>query len=126
MIRLRAGNRHGAGSTRGAYSETDEAGRADARRQLGVRRRVVAVDPAAEDGDRRASGLESSTVRLAVDAAREAADDDEAGCGELTSEHASDLRAVRRACAGADDGDGGPAQGRAPAAPRTNRPGGGS
>ena len=57
MIRLRAGNRHGAGSTRGAYSETAEPDSRMRARQLGMGRRVVAVDPAAEDRDRRACGL---------------------------------------------------------------------
>ena len=110
MILLRAGNRQGAGSTPGAYSETAEPGRANARAQLGVRGRVVAVDPAAEDGDRRAAGLESSPVRFSVDASREPADDDDARRGELPAEHPRHLRAVRRARPRADDGDGRPPQ----------------
>ena len=77
MIRLRAGNRQGAGSTPGAYSETTRPSLADARGQLGVRGRVVAVDAAAEHGDRAAARLERAAVRLAVDSTREAADDDE-------------------------------------------------
>ena len=53
MIRLRAGKRHGAGSTPGSYSETTRPALADPTRELGVRRRVVAVDSAPEDGDGR-------------------------------------------------------------------------
>ena len=110
MMRLRAGNRHGAGSTRGAYSET---ARPDSRiraRQLGMGRRVVTVDAAAEHRDRRASGLESAPMRLPVHAAREAADDDEPSCRELPTEQPRDLGAVRRARSGAHDGDGRPQQ----------------
>ena len=42
-------------------------------------------------------------MRLAVDPARKAADDDEPGGGELPAEHARDARAVRRARPRADD-----------------------
>ena len=71
-----------------------------------MRGRVVAVDPTAEHGDGDTTGLERAAMRLAVDAAREAADDDEPGRGELAAEAARDLRAVRRARAGADDCNG--------------------
>ena len=119
MMRLRAGKRHGAGSTPGSYSETTSPSLADPPRELGVRGRIVAVDPAAEHGDGRASGLERAAVRLAVDPAREAADDDEAGGRELAAEAARDLRAVRRARARADDRDGRPReQRRRPPPPR--------
>ena len=84
-IRLRAGKRHGAGSTPGAYSETTRPRSPIARRQLRVRGRVVAVDAAAEHCDGDAARLERAAVGLAVDAAREAADDDEPGCRELTA-----------------------------------------
>ena len=57
----------------------DEAALADPSRELRVRRRVVAVDAAAEHGDGHAARLERSAVRLAVDAARHPADDDETG-----------------------------------------------
>ena len=77
MIRLRAGNRQGAGSTPGAYSETTSPLLADPGGELGVCGRVVAVDATTEHGHRWAVGLERATVGLAVDAAREAADDDE-------------------------------------------------
>ena len=70
-----------------------------------MRRRIVAVDATAENGHRRASGLESAAVGLAVHASSEPADDDEPGRGELPSEEARDLTPVRRACAGADDRD---------------------
>ena len=95
-------------------------------------RRVVAVDAAAEHGDRRAAGLERAAVRLAVDPAREAAHDDEPRAGELAPEHARDLRAVRRACARTDDRDRRPGElgrrpprrgGTAPAADRGSRAG---
>ena len=75
----------------------------------------------------RAAGLERAAVRLAVDAARHAADDDEPGGGELAAERARDVGAVRRARAGADDRDRGLAR-AAPArpSPRRKRPSGGS
>ena len=57
----------------------DEPASRDAPRELGVRGRIVAVDAAAEHGDRRAARVERAAVRLGVDAAREAADDDEPG-----------------------------------------------
>ena len=63
-IRLRAGKRHGAGSTPGAYSETIEPGAGDLGGERRVRARVVAVDAAAEHRDRRA-GLERAAVRTA-------------------------------------------------------------
>ncbi len=110
MTRFLAGNLHGAGSTPGGYSDDDEPGLANARGELSVRRGIVAVDPAAEDTDRRSSGFERAAVRLAVDAAGEPADDDEPGGRELPPQHAGDLRSVRRAGAGSDDGDCRPAQ----------------
>ena len=70
-----------------------------------VRGRIVAVDAAAEHGDRRAARLERAAVRLAVDTAREAADDDEPGRRELAPEHPRHLCAVGRAGARADDRD---------------------
>jgi hypothetical protein len=73
-----------------------------------VRRGVVAVDAAAEHGDRVAVPGERAAVRLAVDAARQTADDDETRCGKLAAELPRHLRAVRRARACADDGDGRP------------------
>ena len=81
MIRFRAGKRHGAGSTPGSYSETTSPRLADPSRELRMRGRVVAVDAAAEHGDRRAAGFERSAVSLAVDPARHAAHDDETRCG---------------------------------------------
>ena len=126
MIRLRAGNRHGAGSTPGAYSETTSPRSRILRSELRVRARVVAVDAAAEHGDRHAAGLERAAVRLAVDPAREAADDDQPGAPQARG----------RACArpGRRSGE----QARAPttatpsaaprlgAAPRRKSPTGGS
>ncbi len=81
----------------------DEPGRRDLTRQLAVRRRIVAVDPAAEHRDRRAGGLERAAVRLGVDATGEPTDDDQPCGGELAPEAASDLAPVRRAGAGPDD-----------------------
>ena len=74
----------------------DEARLADPARQLGVRRRVVAVDPAAEHGDRRAAAVERAAMRLAVDAPRHPAHDDETRSGQLARERARDRAAVRR------------------------------
>ena len=70
-----------------------------------MRRRVVAVDPAAEHGHGRPAGVERAPVRLAVDPSGEAADDHEPGGGQLAAEHPRDLGAVRRARASTDDPD---------------------
>ena len=72
--------------------------------------RIVAIDSAAEHGDRRAARLERAAVRLGVDAARHARDDDETGARELPPERARDRRAVAGAGAGADDRDRGAAE----------------
>ena len=123
-LRFRAGNRQGAGSTPGAYSETIEARAAIARRQLGVGGGIVPVDAAAEHGDGEAPGVERAPVRMAVDPACQAADHHEPGGGELAAEHPRDLGAVRRARAGADDRDRGAVEDVELALPRTNRPAG--
>ena len=102
-MRLRAGKRHGAGSTPGAYSETMRPLAATRRASSACDAGIVAVDPAAEDGDRRAAGVERAAMRLGVDAAREAADDDEPGRGEVAREAPRDGRAVAGASARADD-----------------------
>jgi hypothetical protein len=75
-----------------------------------VRGGIVAVDPAAQHGDGQATGFQRPPVRLAVDAAGEAADDDESRTGELASQRARDTRSVARARAGADDRDGRPGE----------------
>ena len=90
----------------GRVLRDDEAGRRDPARELGVRRRVVAVDPAAEHGDGDAVRLERAAMGLGVDAAREAADDDETRRGEVATEAPRDCGAVPGARTGADDGDG--------------------
>ena len=99
----------------------------DAPRQVGVRGRVVAVDAAAEDRDRRATGVERAAMRLAVDAAREPADDDEAcgrrararGCARPTRRSPSTRARRRSRPRGAREASSG-------ASPRTKRPTGGS
>ena len=108
MIRLRAGKRHGAGSTPGAYSDTIRPCSPDPPGQLGVCGRVDPVDAAAEHGNRRPACLQRAPVRLAVDPTGQAAHYDEAGSCELPAEHPSHGGAVRRAGARADDGDGRP------------------
>ncbi len=127
MIRFRAGKRHGAGSTPGAYSETTRPRLADAPRELGVRGRVVAVDRRSRA--RRPSRRRPRARRggLAVDPARQPADDDETGGRELASERARDRAAVRRAGPSADDRDRWRASSsRRPPHPRRKSPGGGS
>ena len=57
----------------------DQAALADPAGELAVGRGIVAVDAAAEDRYRRAARLERAPVRLGVDAARQAAHDDDAG-----------------------------------------------
>jgi hypothetical protein len=102
MMRFRAGKR---GLDSRLVLGDDETPLLDPPRQLRVRRRVVPVDPATEHADGDAVRFERSAMRVAVDAAREAADDDEAGRGEVAAEHPGDLGAVRRARARADDSD---------------------
>ena len=107
MIRFLAGKRHGAGSTPGSYSDTTSPPVCDDRaRELGVGRRVVAVDATAEHCDGRPTRRERATVRLAVDAARHATDHDGAGGRGLRREEACDRPSVPGAGPGADDGDG--------------------
>ena len=77
-------------------------------RQLAMGRRVVAVDPAAKDGDGGTGRLERASMRLRVDAAGETADDDEARGREIAAEAARDLPAVGGARTRADDRDGRP------------------
>ena len=68
--------------------------------------RVVAVDAAAEHGDRVAVCLECAAVRLPVHPTREPAHDDDACLRELAAEHPRNLCAVRRAGSRAHDRDG--------------------
>ena len=91
-----------------------------------MRRRVVAVDPAAEHGDGDAAGVERAAVRLAVDPAREAADDDEPGRRELAAERSRHRSPVRRARAGADDRDRRPPEQLRRRFPRSQSTAGGS
>jgi hypothetical protein len=65
-IRFRAGKRHGAGSTPGAYSETTRPPRATVGK-LAVGGRVVAVDATAEDGDGDPARLERTAMSLGID-----------------------------------------------------------
>ena len=108
MIRLRAGNRQGAGSTPGAYSETIQPRSRDRGGELRMGARVVAVDAAAEHGDRgppasRAPRCASpSTPRASPLTTTSPA------AASSRAERAGDLRAVRRARTRTDDRDGGP------------------
>ena len=72
-----------------------------------MRRRVVAIDAAAEHGDGRAARLQRAAVRFAVRPARETADHQEPRRRKLATKHPRDLGAVPRAGARADDRDGG-------------------
>ena len=67
---------------------------------------IVPVDAAAEDGDGAPLRLERPAMRLGVDAAGEAARDDEPGRRELSPQAAGDGRAVARGGPRADDRDG--------------------
>ena len=84
----------------------EPSGRDDRARELGVRRRVVAVDATAEHRDGRAARRERATVRLAVDAARHTADHDGAGGSSLRRKEPCDRPPVPGAGAGTDNGDG--------------------
>ena len=67
--------------------------------------RVVAVDAAAEHGDRPATGSNGAAMRLAVDAARETADDHDPRRGRLGRQHARDRTSVPGAGTRSDDRD---------------------
>ena len=122
MIRLRAESAT-VRAPRQARTRRRQGGVGDPPCELGVGRRVVAIDAAAQHGDRRAAGVERAAMRLAVDSARETADHHEPGGSELAAEHPGDLRAVRRAGARADDRDRGPCEHvRVAGAPRRNSP----
>ena len=95
-IRLRAGKAPRRRLDAGRVLRDDEPGRGDLPRELAVRSGIVAVDPAAEHRDRRPAALERAAVRLGVDAAGEAADDDEPRRRELAAEPARDLAPVRQ------------------------------
>ena len=84
----------------------EPSGRDDRARELGVGRRVVAVDATAEHRDGRPTRRERATVRLAVDAARHATDHDGAGGRGLRRKEACDRPSVPGAGPGADNGDG--------------------
>ena len=125
-IRFRAGKRHGAGSTPGAYSETTRPLAADLSSELAVGRRVVAVDAAAEHGDGDPACLERAAMSFGIDSAREAADDDEAGRGELAREHSRDLPSIGGTGSGTDDRHCRQRQQARIGVPAEKEPGGGS
>ncbi len=77
--------------------------------ELGVRCRVVAVDAAAEHGDRRPVRSKGSTMGLAVDPSCEPAHHGRARRGRVCGEEPRDRAAVARAGARADDRDRGAA-----------------
>src|SRR5436190_3238472 len=79
--------------------------RNDPPRQLAMAPRVVTIDAATEHGHRSPSSFERAAMGLAVDAARETADDDYTRPRKLTGERTGYLGAVRRATACADHGD---------------------
>ncbi len=110
MIRLRAGNRHGAGSTPASYSETISPALRDPACEIAMSGRVVAIDPAAEHADRHSSGVECSSVGLTVDPACEAAHHHEACAGQLAREGSCHRPAVGRTRPRADDRDRRPAE----------------
>ena len=103
MIRLRAGKRHGAGSTPASYSDTMSDRSPIETRERRVRRGIVAIDATAEHGNRVPADGKRTAVRFAVDPARQSAHHHDTGRRKLAPEHAGDLSPVRRAGAGADD-----------------------
>jgi hypothetical protein len=78
---------------------------ADAAREVGMRRGVVAIDSAAQDCDGLSAGLERSPMRLTVDPASHPADDHQPRRCQLAPERACNVRAVRGAGTGPDDRD---------------------
>ena len=104
MILFRAGNRHGAGSTPGSYSDTTSPPFGDdPLRELAMGRRIVAVDAATEHCHGAAARLERAAVGLTVDAAGHPAHDDHTCSCELAPEHPRHSATVGRAGSGTDD-----------------------
>ena len=77
--------------------------------------------PQPEHRDSRPAGTQGAPVGGAVDAAREAADDTQAGAREVLTEPERDLETVRRRVAGADDGDRGGGAGEHACGPERRR-----
>ena len=89
MIRFRAGKAPGRGLDARLVLRHDQPALDDPAGELAVRCRVVAVDAAAEHGDRDAADVESAAVRLAVDPPCHAADDDEPRSRQLAPERSA-------------------------------------
>ncbi len=75
--------------------------------ELAIFARVDDVDSGAEDGDGASARHDGSLVGHGIDAAGEAADDDESTVGKVLGKTLGHAEAVRGGMAGADDGDGG-------------------
>src|SRR5207302_10367758 len=69
------------------------------------RARIVAVDAAAEHRHRGAAAFQRAAVRPAVDATREARDDDDARGSQLAADRPRHVRAVVGAAARPNDGN---------------------
>ena len=95
MMRFRIGKFSASAGVPIANSLTSEALGGDPLRQRAMARRVDEIEPGADDGDRAAAAGERAFVRGAVDAERQAGDDDPAGAG---SRCAAKARAFSRPC----------------------------
>ena len=97
------------GEAEGHFAD-EAAALADLALQVLVLGWIDVVEAAGEHGD--GAGVDRRLVRHAVDAARQAGGDDEAGAADLVRELACQLGAGRRALSRPDDGDGRPLQKR--------------
>ena len=107
-MRLRRGKSWPRGVKPKRHLADEAAALADLALQLLVLGRIDVVEAAGEHGD--GAGVDRRLVRHAVDAARQARGDDEAGAADLVRELARQLGAGRRALSRPDDGDGRPQQ----------------
>ena len=100
MMRLRRGKNIGSGGVPGTSSLTTAPSVSIVARQRRVLRRVDDVHARPEHRDGDAGAGQRAAMRRRIDAARQAADDDEAARGEIAGElrgHRRDRRETRRA-----------------------------
>ena len=103
MIRLRAGNVHLRTCAPGGQLGHGRAGGSDPRMERSLRRRIRALGPAGQDGDRGGGDPERPRVRGRVDPERHPADHRNSGRTEPAAERIRDLDPVHRRPARADD-----------------------
>ena len=104
MMRFRRGKCRACGAVPSGASAITAPDCRDSALQVGVLRRIGPVEPARDGGDG-AAGAERAPVRRAVDAPRQAGDDDEPGLAERGRQALGHALAVGRCVAAADQRD---------------------